>query len=199
MKLTTNQLDILTELINIGVGQAAGMLNSMIEYRIKLQIPGLKLLSLSELQQQLNAKFSLGRLSSVQLEFSGLFSGTTQLIFPTDSAAILVEVITGEESETPSLNELKIATLTEVGNILINGVMGSISNILTQRIHYNLPCYIEADIDHLLPLPMSDAEQFFILAQTRFDISEIDVQGDIILFFNVDSFQSLLVAIDNAG
>ncbi len=199
MKLTADQLDALTELINIGVGQAAGMLNEMIEFRIQLQVPWLKLLSSLELQQELGGRLGKERLSSVQLEFSGSFGGNVQLVFPTESAATLVEVLTGEESESPALDELKIGTLTEVGNIVINGVMGSISNILTQSIHYDVPYYIEEDIEHLLPLQGQkfDDNGEFLLAQTRFDIEELQVQGDIILFFHMGSFNALLAAIDN--
>ena len=199
MKLTADQLDALTELINIGVGQAAGMLNEMIEFRIQLQVPWLQLLSSSELQQELGKRLGKERLSSVQLEFSGSFSGNVQLVFPTESAATLVEVLTEEKSESPALDELKIGTLTEVGNIVINGVMGSISNILTQPIHYDVPYYIEEDINYLLSLPAQkyDNEGEFLLAQTRFDIEELQVQGDIILFFHVGSFHALLAAIDD--
>ena len=199
MKLTADQLDALTELINIGVGQAAGMLNEMIEFRIQLQVPWLQLLSSSELQQELGKRLGKERLSSVQLEFSGSFSGNVQLVFPTESAATLVEVLTEEKSESPALDELKIGTLTEVGNIVINGVMGSISNILTQSIHYDVPHYIEEDINYLLSLPAQkyDNEGEFLLAQTRFDIEELQVQGDIILFFHVGSFHALLAAIDD--
>jgi len=201
VKLTVDQLDALTELINIGVGQAAGMLNEMIEFRIQLQVPWLKFLSSSELQLELGGRLGKDRLASVQLEFSGSFGGNAQLVFPTDSAATLVEVLTGEESESPALNELKIGTLTEVGNIVINGVMGSISNILTQPINYDVPNYIEEDIEHLLPLRNRKSDDIgeFLLAQTRFDIEELQVQGDIILFFNMGSFNALLAAIDNMG
>ncbi|MDJ0536310.1 MAG: chemotaxis protein CheC [Xenococcaceae cyanobacterium MO_207.B15] len=199
MKLTANQLDALTELINIGVGQAAAMLNEMIEFRIQLQVPWLKLLSSSDLQQQLQERLGKDPLSSVQLEFSGSFRGNAQLVFPTDSAATLVEVLTGEESPSPSLDELKIGTLTEVVNIVINGVMGSISNILTQPIHYDVPNYIEEDIEHLLPCEnnKSDEKGEFLLAQSRFDIQELKVEGDIILFFHMESFHALLAAINN--
>jgi chemotaxis protein CheC len=39
MKLTARQLDALQELVNIGIGQAAGILNDMIDSPIRLQIP----------------------------------------------------------------------------------------------------------------------------------------------------------------
>ncbi len=197
MKLSDDQLDALKELVNIGVGQAAGMLNEMIAFRIRLQVPEIKLLSPLELQQELKERVSQEQLATVQLDFSGSFSGSTQLVFPTESAATLVAVLTGEEPGSPDLDSLKIGTLTELGNIVINGVMGAISNVLTQPLHYEVPIYAEEDIDHLIPTAEDSSTAMVLLAKARFDVEELQVQGDIVLnFFGVDSFESLLRAID---
>lgn len=199
MQLTTDQLDALKELVNVGVGKSAGMLNEMIEFRIQLQVPIIKLVTLSELQAELNTRLGEEQLASVQLDFSGSFAGTAQLVFPTESAATLVAVLTGEEPGSPDLDALKIGTLTEVGNIVINGVMGSISNMLTQPLHYEVPAYIEEDINHLVSNKKPQRNMDILLAQARFNVEELQVQGDIILFFGVGSFETLLAAIEDVG
>ncbi|MBX2862912.1 MAG: chemotaxis protein CheC [Leptolyngbyaceae cyanobacterium MAG.088] len=197
MKLTLDQLDALKELVNVGVGKAAGMLNEMIEFRIQLQVPNINLITLSELQSELGDRLGQEQLASVQLDFSGSFAGTAQLVFPTESAATLVAVLTGEAPGSPDLDALKIGTLTEVGNIVINGVMGSISNILTQPLNYEVPAYIEEDINHLVSNKKPQSNIDILLAQARFNVEELQVQGDIILFFGVGSFETLLTAIEN--
>ena len=199
MKLTTDQLDALKELVNIGVGQAAGMLNEMIEFRIQLHIPVIKFLSPQLLQQELVERLGAEQISAVQLDFSGSFQGTAELFFPTESAATLVAILTGEEVGSADLDSLKIGTLTEVGNIVINGVMGSISNVLEQPLRYALPSYTEDKIDHLVLLKKLDEDTTILLAQARFEIEELQIQGDIVLFFNVGSFQALLSAIEAVG
>lgn len=197
MDLTDAQLDALKELVNIGVGQAAGMLNEMIAFRIRLQVPVIKLLSPQDLQQELKQRVLQEQLSTVQLDFSGTFSGSTQLLFPTESAATLVAVLTGEEPGSPDLDALKIGTLTELGNIVINGVMGSISNILTEPLHYQVPIYVEEDIEHLIPAADKSPTAKALLAEAHFDIEELQVQGDIVLnFLGVESFEALLSAIE---
>ena len=201
MNLTEDQLDALKELVNIGVGQAAGMLNEMIAFRIRLQVPMIKLLSPMELQQELKTRVAQESLAAVQLDFSGSFSGSTQLLFPTESAATLVAVLTGEEPGSPELDALKIGTLTELGNIVINGVMGSISNVLTQPLHYEVPVYVEEEIEHLVPMvPEAMPTAMALLAQARFEIEELQVQGDIVInLLGVESFESLLSAIYAIG
>ncbi len=149
MNLSTDQIDALRELINIGVGKAASVLNDMVNCHITLQVPYIKILSPESLKDEMEelGKF---RVSAVRLGFKGPFSGSAALVFPPDSASKLVAVLTEEESKTSDLDSLRIGTLSEVGNIVINGVMGSISNVLEQSINYSLPNYIEDSIENLL-------------------------------------------------
>lgn len=196
MQLTTDQLDALKELINIGIGQAAGMLGEMIEFPIQLQIPEIELLSPLELQNQLKERLGTKPLAAVQMGFSGSFTGSAQLIFPTDSAATLVSILTGEDANSPDLDFLKISTLNEVGNIVVNGVMGAIGNVLDRRLDYALPSYLEEDVEHLLPVEQAQKDTAVLLVRARFNVEELQVKGDIVLFFDVGSFEALLQAIE---
>lgn len=209
-QLTEEQIDALQELINIGIGRAASMLNEMLESRIILQVPSVKVLDFNQLQQELIEKFADNQLAAVKLSFTGSFSGTAELVFPTESASVLVALLTGEELGTPDLDSVKIGTLTEIGNIAINGVMGSLGNVLNQRMNYTLPIYTEDSIEKLLQLnnyrldePISQDvaklevdPTIFLLAQARFTIEQLELIGDIILIFETSSFDVLIKAID---
>ncbi len=199
MELTVDEIDALKELINIGVGSAAGMLNEMIQFPIQLQIPDIELLSAKELRSELEKRFGIEPLSTVQLGFSGSFSGSAQLLFPTDSAVNLVSVLTGEEKGSPDLDSLKISTISQVGNMVVNGVMGSISNILDQPLDYAVPYYAEEEIEELLLKEESVDCGSVLLVPAHFSIEELQIQGDILLCFDVGSFQMLLKAIAAAS
>ncbi|MDD5435280.1 MAG: chemotaxis protein CheC [Nitrospira sp.] len=194
MKLTVEQIDALKELINIGVGKAASVLSEMVRHHIRLQVPFIKILLPAELKSEME-ELGRYRVAAVRLGFKGPFSGSAALVFPPDSASKLVAVLTGEESGTHDLDSVRVGTLSEVGNIVINGVMGSISNVLKQSINYSLPNYLEDNIDNLLTLEKRDANATVLLARTRFTIEQLYVEGDIILIFEVGSFDSLLAAI----
>lgn len=196
MTPTFSQLDALQELVNIGVGRAAGVLNEMIDSHISLQIPFISILSPVEVKNELEKRLGGDRISAVRLGFTGSLSGSAQLVFPTDSASTLVSVLTNEELGTPDLDAVKIGTLSEVGNIVINGVMGSISNLLEQHFNYSLPSYIEDTVERLLTVNGFGINVTVLLAQTRFTIEQLHVEGDIILIFKVGSFDVLLEAID---
>jgi len=195
MNVTADQLDALQELINMGVGRAASLLNEMVDSHIHLEIPFVKVLTASEAYQELGARFHNDSLASVKLSFTGSFYGTAGLIFPTESASTLVAVLTGEEAGSADLDAVKIGTLSEIGNIVINGVMGSISNVLKQHMHYTLPVYLEDTIDNLL-LPTNVSDSKILLAQARFAIEQLELIGDIILIFEVGTFDALIKAIN---
>ncbi|TAL24228.1 MAG: chemotaxis protein CheC [Nitrospirae bacterium] len=195
MKLTVEQGDALKELINIGVGRAAGVLSEMVRCNIKLQVPFIKILLPAELKKEME-ELGRYRVAAVRLGFKGPFSGSAALVFPPDSASKLVAVLTGEEFAAADLDSVRVGTLSEVGNIVINGVMGSISNVLKQSINYSLPNYMEDNVDNLLTLDKRDPNATVMLARTRFTIERLYVEGDIILIFEVGSFDALLEAIN---
>ena len=197
MKITADQLDALIELINIGAGQAAAMLNEMIQYPIRLQVPWVALLSKDNLEEELRKRLGEEKLSTVQLEFSQSLVGHAQLVFPKESAVNLVSVLTGEEPESPDLDLFKIGTLTEVGNIVLNGVMGSISNMLKKKMSYSVPTYMEDKFIYLLPIQEERSKTAVLLGETRFTVEELQLQGDIILFFSLGSFDVLMNSLDN--
>ena len=100
MILTEEQIDALKELINIGVGRASGVLSSMIECRISLEVPHIRIISLPELNDEVD-RIGHGRLSAVKLGFKGSFAGTAALVFPPDSAAKLISLLVREEAHPP--------------------------------------------------------------------------------------------------
>jgi len=195
MNLTPDQIDAIQEIVNIGVGRAASVLNEMLEAPIRLQVPYIKIGSPLDFQSEMETRLGGERVAAVRQDFSGSFSGLAELVFPTDSASILAAVLTGEELGTPDLDAVRIGTLSEIGNILINSVIGSISNILNQRLDYAIPSYIEDTVENLINVGDNQQDNTILLAQTQFSIEQLQIRGDIILVFEVGSFDVLLDAI----
>jgi chemotaxis protein CheC len=197
VNLAGGQIDALKELINMGVGRAASVLNTMLRSHVRLQAPFIEILSPSALEQK---KREQGResLSTVRLAFTGPFSGTASLVFPIESAAKLVAVLTDDETTYPDLDSIRTGTLTEVGNIVLNGVMGVIGNELEQHIQYSVPTYIENPIEILLTDSQLNSRATVIWTQTQFTIEQYQIDSNIILLFEAGSFEALLAALDQA-
>ncbi|SDU28173.1 hypothetical protein [Desulfobacula phenolica] len=195
MKTTEKQIEALRELINIGVGKSASILNTMLNSHIILQVPLLKILDISELNNEVKA-FSKGKLSTVILKFDGPFSGSAELIFPSETAMILVNSLVGENPIGMDFDSIRSGTLCEIGNVVLNGVMGSISNIFSSYFKYSVPEYIEDFAENIFSEKAVDFDMKVLLAKTKFIIKELNIDGDIMLFFEVSALDRLIEMIE---
>ena len=194
MRITAEQTDALTELVNIGVGHAASTLNSLIGHKIRLVVPHIEVVSLDDVINNPEVSSS-NDISAVSMGFRGSFNGNASLMFPIESASTLVCVLNDEPPESEQLDELRSGTLAEVGNILINGVMGSIGNMLAASLNYSVPSYHESSLADILGHEQNEA---VLLARTNFFIDELRIEGNILLFFEIESFHALINAVDQA-
>ncbi len=196
MKVTKEQLDSLRELINIGVGRGADVLNTILNSHIQLCVPLVKLLTREELNSELEIVGG-ERLASVNMRFKGNISGYAKLLFPSESALKLVLALSGEEEGPVDLDSIRAGTLAEIGNIVLNSVMGSISNILNLNLHYAVPNYLEGPANNLFLPNEINPTTVTMLAKTRFMVAELKVEGDIVIFFEVGSFDHFLASLNN--
>ena len=191
LSMSEKQVEALRELINIGVGKGAAILNTMLNSHIQLQVPKLQILSLGGLQNELSTLAS-GRISGVSLGFQGAFSGHAELMFPSETAMALVNTLIGDAPTDLDFDSIRSGTLCEIGNVVLNGVMGTISNIFSSYFKYSVPEYIEDVADNILTGKISGQDLVILLAKTRFLIKELDIEGDIVLFFEVGAIDKLL-------
>jgi chemotaxis protein CheC len=198
VNITPLQLDAFKELVNIGVGRAAAALNEMLESPIVLEVPEVCMISYEDLNLQAGDGCADpdSNFSCVQLGFHGSFSGLAALVFPPASAAKLVASLTGEEPETPGLNGVMAGTLNEVGNIVINCVIGTIGNIIDKPFDFSLPNYLQGRLRDLVGVQGDDLPDRILLVRTHFTVQDRHVDGNILLVFEAASFDALLKAID---
>lgn len=195
--LSNEQLDALAEFVNVGVGRAAAALNDLVSNHVELSVPQVQLLTLDEMNRALGGMAN-EPVSSVQMGFHGSLDGSAFLVFPSASAAKLVALLTGDDSRTEDLDSIRAGTLTEIGNILINSVVGTLSNILGHPLQYSLPVYAEEPVAGLLATQRRESQPLILMAKTSFVIRQMQIEGNLLLLFELKSFDSLLTAIDQA-
>lgn len=198
MTISPLQLDAFRELVNIGVGRAAAALNELLESPIVLKVPEVTMINYDDLNMQVGGSSTdlESNFSCVQLGFYGSFSGMAALVFPPASAAKLVASLTGEELETPGLNGVMAGTLNEIGNIVINCVIGTIGNIIEKPFDFSLPNYLQGKLTDLVGIHPTVEPQRILLVRTHFSVQDKSVDGNILLIFEAASFDALLTAID---
>lgn len=195
LNITDKQMEALKELINIGVGHGAEVLNTMLQSHISLSVPDIEISNMKDLGTVLYPNFD-SELSAVEMKYRGNFSGNVELIFPKEDAAKLVALLVGDDFPPEEMNELRSETLQEIGNVILNAVMGTISNIFSFSLTYSLPSYLEGSIDTLISQIDSEQDSFIICAKTRFTVADIQVEGTLVLFFSLYYFDELLKKVE---
>ena len=185
MKVTSLQLDAIKELINIGVGNGASLLNRMLNKPIALQAIEVQILGPNDFGDSVNFD---GDSSVVHMGFNGALSGRVSLIFPNKDAIRLLDLIAPWLNVDASIGKVKKNVLTEVGNIVINGVVGSLSNVLNLQSNYYLPQYYQGQIRDMVRPEQIGA---VLLANTQYTIEEEAIKGTLLIFLELRSMTEL--------
>jgi chemotaxis protein CheC len=195
MRLTSDQHDALVELVNIGVGRAAAALSDLAAARVELSVPNVIICSLEELKIQVESNLEPFETLICQ-DFKGGLSGRAVLAFPRTSALKFVQLL-GNLSAVPVERDLDLSgILMEVGNIVLNSVMGSIGNISGVKLACLLP---EVSTDNSVVTVMAahlaqgePMEHSVFLADVQFQVAERDIRGSIAILFEVGGISTLL-------
>jgi chemotaxis protein CheC len=198
VKINEIQLDALREIINIGIGYSAGSLNKMLQQHIVMTVPELHLIDANDPSSFAKNTYS-SRLSGIFQSFDGAYSGHAALLFPRDGANQLVSALTGYEPDDSELEILSAGSLIEVGNIVISGLFGSISNFLgSEHLKFTIPDYQEDTLDRLIEDQGSESNKdgVYLLAEVKFAFTDLNVEGFLLLFFTVGSVDVILQLIE---
>ena len=192
MNPTEARMDTLKATINSGVEQAAAVLSDMLGDTIELQAPQVKLYNdaTSYLQEH-----DLRKISAVVQQFSGMLSGSAILTFPPHSALHLVGRLLGADCDSEEVGAECESALTEVGNILLNGVMGAFGNLGATELEFEVPTYRETSIHDLL-LNEGCSEGALLLTKVQFSVLNSDIVGDVKIFFGVNGINDLMTFLD---
>ncbi len=192
-KVSPLQQDVLQELVNIGMGRAAGALNQMTRCHVSLESPAVRVVRLASLARHAR-QFQGWDLDIVLLRFSGEFSGMSCLLFNRDSGSYLVRLMFGGVSAPDDLDLFREDALREVGNIVLIWVMGAIGNAIHKHLDYHPLEYP----DSLAPLvPLGDDSGMALLIKATFRLEDAVIQGDILMIFNGEDCSVLLQAVDD--
>lgn len=190
MQLSESHKDILKELFNIGVGKACSSLNSIVGSPVELTVPMISVFKRNALETNL-VEYAGVKVSSVGQKFKGPFIGTALLVLESNSASKLIGLLIDEDEDTPDFDAIRSATLTEVGNILLNGIIGTLGNMVKSSFTYSLPSYLEGPLSFIVRSDYSDEDVVIILVKTKFKVNEHLIEGDFLYLFEVDSFKKL--------
>jgi len=94
------------------------------------------------------------------------------------------------------MDAMRIGALQEVGNIVLNAVMGTMANLLDEHLEYTIPTFVEGSLSRMLHLDAGNSDAHFILARVTFLLEEHHIEGNVILYFEVGSVDPFIHVLD---
>jgi chemotaxis protein CheC len=194
--LTELEHDALTELVNLGVSQAAMSLREMIGKQILLSVPSVALIGRSVAIETLS-KTESNKLVAVHQVFEGDIHGRVLLIFPETKSLELVRAVTDGSLPLEDIIELEQEALAETGNIILNGCLATIANQLQRTLKISLPEILRGDSHALFNLaPPPEAGDVVLFVYINFSVRERDIQGYIAMLMDMPSLAALKTLLD---
>jgi chemotaxis protein CheC len=191
MQFTELELDALAETFNLSLGEAAAMFSEMVREDIIISVPTVEILSRAVLLEQLQHQGS-ERLCAIKQRFesSSDFNTNTLLLFPEQGTLELVRRMLGDSTPIEHITELEQDTLAEIGNIIMNGCMGSLANLFNNRMTGTLPDVSVSNTSDVLN--NYDLNELFLVAKISMSLSSTNITGLVLFIMDVNSINKFL-------
>ena len=195
-KVTENYLDVLKEIGNIGAGNAMTALSQMLQTKVDMQVPQVKLLEFSEVGSIMGGEEQI--MVGVFLGVEGDITGSMMFLVEEKSAKHLInKIMMGMAPEGDGFSEMELSAMKEIGNIITGAYLNSLST-LTNMCIYPTPPEITVDMaGAILSVPaalfgiMGDN---ILLIQSRF-FDEVQIDGYFVLIPDLDSYAKILTSL----
>ncbi len=185
------ELDALTELVNIGVSRAAASLREMVGQQVLLSVPSVRLVTPGQAVELLGQS-EASRLVAVHQLFEGDITGRALLIFPETNSLELVRAVTGGELPLEDIIELEQEALAETGNVILNGCLATIANMLQRSLKMSLPEILRGQGPEFFALePQPTTGDVVLFLYINFAVHERDIRGYIAMLMDMPSLAAL--------
>ena len=186
-------LDVLREIGNVGSGNAATALATMIDKKIDMAVPQVKILEFKNVGEVLGDIEK--PLVGIYFEMGGDLDGNIMFTLGIESAKNLVNMLFGREDSPEDMDEMDMSALSEVGNILAASYINSLSTLTGLNLTLSVPSVCIDMAGAIISVP---AVQFghigdhAIFIETQFEEGNKSISGDLFLIPEVDSFEIIL-------
>jgi len=194
---SSRSIDIIKEIVNIGIGEAASSLSDLVDARVILKVPELLIMDIDKIKSYIKKEMSSLGVYIAQ-EFKGKIKGRTILCFSKECSLSLLNAIY-DKIQIEIINESGISTLNEIGNIIMVSYISAISNVINDKINFDLPettveiseNYFENLIDELKLFEKA------IVIKNMMNIKDKDIKGYMFVLLSFKDFEIVIKEFQN--
>lgn len=195
-QVTENYYDVLKELGNIGAGNAMTALSQMLQCKVDMKVPQVKLLEFSQVGEIMGGEEQI--MVGVLLGVEGEITGSMMFMVEEQSARHLIRKITmGMLPEGSEFEEMGLSAMQEVGNIITGAYLNSLSTLTNLKIYPTPPALTVDMAGAILSVPAIQFGVFgdkILMIQSQF-YDEVELDGYFILIPDLESYAKILTAL----
>lgn len=198
--LSKMHLDILKEIGNIGAGHAATALSSLLNKKIDMNVPDVRIISFNEMMELAGGAENV--VACVFFRLEGEAPGSMYFILPLEQSERFIREITGDISfSIETASEMELSALQELGNIMAGSYLSSLSDFTHLNLVPTVPSLSIEMAGAVLSaglLELSKVGDYAIVIDTKLIEGEQalnSINGHFFLLPDPDSFETIFAAL----
>ncbi len=184
--------DVLKEIGNIGAGNATTALAQMLQCKVDMKVPQVRLLDFNNVGATIGGEENI--MAGIYLCVEGDITGSIMFLMSKESARHLVSKLMMMELSGDEFSEIEISALKEIGNIITGSYLNSLSTMTNLKIYPSVPALCIDMAGAILSVPAIEFGTLgdkILMIQTQFtDDTELD--GYFILIPDMESYSKIL-------
>lgn len=174
--LTEEQIDFLTEMMNIGAGNAAAAFEQILKCRVEVKVPKVHIITPPEVASLIgDASMPV---AGVRMDMVGDVTGSLFLIMPVEQKAKFMRLIKNAMPFKIKPGELELSVLEEIGNIIAGVYLLAIHDFCRLNIYHTVPTLTIDMVQPLLDEAVargSIESPVLIVIENEFSVGEMDI------------------------
>lgn len=192
-ELNAMQLDALREIGNIGSGNAASALSSMLSRPVDIQVPKINVLNYDIVVENLGG--AENPLVGLLLSLEGDITGMIMFLLDQKFANMVLSELLGETIDGGEFDEMSRSAMMEVGNIMAASYINAIAMLTNLKINISVPSICVDMAGSIVSVPAiyySDISDKIIFIEDEFNPDSDHASSHVLLFPEVDSLQKIM-------
>lgn len=193
--MSEQYFDVLKELGNIGAGNATTALAQMLQCKVDMKVPQVRLLDFNHVGELMGGEEQI--MAGIYLCVEGDITGSIMFLLEKESARHLVSKLMGMEIVDEDFNEIEMSALKEIGNIITGAYLNSLSTITNLTIYPSVPDLTIDMAGAILSVPAIEFGTLgdkILMIQTQFT-DDYELDGYFILVPDLESYSKILTAL----
>ncbi|MCC0635715.1 chemotaxis protein CheC [Clostridioides sp. ES-S-0001-02] len=194
-QLDNIHIDALREIGNIGSGNAITALASMINSKIEVLIPMVKILEYNEATNLLGGPEN--KVVCILLDMKGDINGMFMFLLDESITKLMLNsLFNKDEAFLDEITGIEISAIKEIGNIMASSYVNAIASMLNMNISISVPDMCIDMVGAVLNVPMirfSDVGDKILFIENKFKNSDNYFISHILMIPEMDSLKDILV------